>query len=93
MKASLEDKLNMLRGPKMPSAVEARIRKRLIAEALRHPPGKPRPFGRRGGYGQLMLLVALLLTAGWVLRQHVAPVFQAAWERAHCLVDPTVRKQ
>jgi hypothetical protein len=92
LKDSLEEKLKALRGPEMPSEVEARIRKRLRTESLRRPPGKTRRFTQRGSYGQLMLLLTLLLTAGWVLRHDVAPVLRAAWERAHCLIDPGAKK-
>ena len=93
VKDPLEEKLKALRSPKMPAAVEARIRRRLAAEALRHPPGRARRFARRGSYGQWVLLLALLLTASWVLRHTVAPVLRAAWERAHCLVETPPRKR
>ena len=91
VKDSLEEKLKELRGPEMPSEVEARIRERLKAEALR-PRGRARRFMKRGSRGQFLLLLSLLLTAGWVLRHEVAPVLRSAWERAHCLVDPGAKK-
>jgi hypothetical protein len=87
VKDSLEEKLKAVPGPEMPAEVEARIRKRLMAETPRHPPGKALRFAKRVPYGQLVLLMALLLTAGWVLQHEVAPVLRAAWERVHCLVE------
>ncbi len=92
MNDPIEERLKAARGPAMPSEVEARIRMRLRAELPRHRPGKTRRLARRGPYGQLLLLLALLLTAGWVVRHQVTPVLQAAWERVHCVVDPGARK-
>ena len=92
VKETLEDKLEAMRGPAMPPDVEARVRQRLQAQTQRHPLAKPRRSLLHASYGQLALLLALLLVAGWVLRHEVAPVLRAAWERAHCLVDPRAKQ-
>src|SRR5258708_7318784 len=93
VKDSLEDRLEALRGPAMPSDVEAHIRQRLLAETGRRPSTPARGGKRRALPVQWMILAVLLLTAAWVVRQEVMPALRAAWERAHCLVEPTKEKQ
>ena len=92
VKRSLEESLKALRGPAMPEDVEARVRRRLAA----HSPSParrvaPRMF-LRASYAQLALLLALLLVAGWVIRDRVMPTMRSLWERAHCLIDPSAGK-
>lgn len=87
VKDPLEEQLDALRGPPMPFDVEERVRKRLSTEALQHPHAHARRFGRWGSVGHLLVLLALLLVVGWVLRRRVAPVVKAAWEGAHRVAD------
>ena len=98
VKQSLEDKLMSLRGPAMPRDVESRIRTRLMGEAAerpaaRRPAVKPWRFVARPSLVQLALLLVLAGAACWVLRSEVAPVLRAAWERAHCLIEPGTKPQ
>jgi hypothetical protein len=86
---SLEDNLEDLRGPSMPEEVESRVRRRLQSEMLAKPADR---MLRRASAWQLALLLSLLAAAGWVFRSQVAPVLRDAWERAHCLIDPSAKK-
>ncbi len=92
LKDPLEDKLETLDSPAMPAAVEARIRQRLRSGAANSNHSAARRILQSGTAIQLVVLFALLLVAGWVFRQQVAPVMRQAWERAHCWVDPSARK-
>ena len=92
VKRSLEESLKALRGPAMPEDVEARVRRHLRGE-LASPVerGAHRMF-LRASYAQLALLLALLLVAGWVVRDRVMPTMRSLWERAHCLIHPSADK-
>ena len=73
----------------MPEEVESRVRRRLQAEMA---VSRANKFLRRAPAWQLVVLLSLLIAAGWVFRAQVAPVLREAWERAHCLVDPSAKK-
>ena len=92
LKDPLEEKLESLESPAMPAAVEARIRQRLRAEAAKSTHSAARRILQSGVAVQLFVLFALLLVAGWVFRQQVAPVMRQAWERTHCWLDPSAKK-
>ena len=86
----LEDRLEALHGPMMPADVEARVRHRVFE--------RPEPASNKGrltlraSYAQLIVLLVLLVAAGYVFKSSVGPVLRSAWERAHCLVDPGAKK-
>jgi hypothetical protein len=77
----------------MPQDVEARILQRLASATGRRPSRSPRGIGRRASVLKWLILAVLVLTATWVVRRNVLPVLRAAWERAHCFVDPPKGKR
>ncbi|HZT42475.1 MAG TPA: hypothetical protein VFA07_09795 [Chthonomonadaceae bacterium] len=88
----MEKRLEALRGPVMPAEVEARLRQRLWEESLRRPSVRRLRSARHVSLAQVALLAVLLATAAWVVRHSVMPVLRSAWERVHCLVDPSQAK-
>ena len=86
----MDERLRRAGGPKMPELMEARVRRRIRSEMFREPRRSERihlpPLAWK-----LIALAALLVAAGLVFRSQVTPVLRAAWERAHCLVDPPER--
>jgi len=77
----------------MPQDVEARVRQRLASAMGRRPTRSPRGSGLRTSVIKWLILAVLVLTATWVVRRNVLPVVRAAWERAHCFVDPPKGKR
>lgn len=92
-KNELERRLEAMRGPAMPADVEARIRQRLQSEAQFRPSARRLRPTRRVSLAQIALLAVLLAAAAWVVRKSVMPALRSAWERAHCLVDPSQGKR
>ncbi len=87
MKDTVEDRLAALGGRPMPPGVEERIRRRLAAGGpYRRAPA--RRVHRIGSLHQWIVLAMLVIIAAWTVRLQVLPVLRAAWERAHCLVEP-----
>ncbi len=77
----------------MPAEVEARIRQRLWREAGRQPSGPTRRLALRGSPAQVLLLLALMTVAGWVVAHNIVPVAKAIWERTHCAPTPAQIKR
>jgi hypothetical protein len=93
VKNALEGQLEALMGPAMPAEVESRIRRRLQSQSSQPAISVVSRFLQSATAKQIAILLALLLVAGWVFRQQVAPVLQDAWNRTHCWIDPSAKKQ
>lgn len=84
VKPSLEDKLETLKGPAMPPAVEARILRRLYTEAAAQSSRRAQNLFRVAPHQQKWLLLLLLAAAAWAVQSSVVPTLRAEWERSHC---------
>jgi len=81
---SLEEKLEAMRGPAMPSDVEARIRKRIVAEVNGPIASASRRYASKVTPMRLLVLIALMLAAAWIVYGSMIPTLRSVWERTHC---------